>query len=109
MLEKESDKAEFSKALKIGALCIVTYTASYIMRNVLSVSSVQMLKDGFTKDKIGSISSIYFMAYAFGQLVNGRLGDKAKIWLLRDFLCQAFQQFVFYLCKICICRLLFLH
>ena len=78
MLEKESDKAEFSKALKIGALCIVTYTASYIMRNVLSVSSVQMLKDGFTKDKIGSISSIYFMAYAFGQLVNGRLGDKAK-------------------------------
>ncbi len=78
MLEKESDKAEFSKALKIGALCIVTYTASYIMRNVLSVSSVQMLKDGFTKDKIGSISSIYFMAYAFGQLVNGRLGDKVK-------------------------------
>lgn len=78
MLEKTADRAEFSKALKIGALCIVTYTASYIMRNILSVSSVQMLNDGFTKDKIGSISSVYFMAYALGQLVNGRLGDRIK-------------------------------
>ena len=79
MLEKTADRAEFSKALKIGALCIVTYTASYIMRNILSVSSVQMLNDGFTKDKIGSISSVHFMAYALGQLVNGRLGDRIKM------------------------------
>ncbi|UKI36340.1 MAG: hypothetical protein L6V93_20910 [Clostridiales bacterium] len=112
MLEKRQTEPNFQKALKMGALCIVTYTASYIMRNILSVSSVQMLNDGFTKDKIGSISSVYFMAYALGQLVNGRLGDRIKtkkIWLLRGYLCRDLPPYSFCLHRIYICKPLFLR
>ncbi len=74
-----NQKSEFSKALKIGTLCVGTYITNYVMRNILSVSSVNMLEGGrFTKDIIGLISSVYFMAYAFGQLINGWLGDRIK-------------------------------
>ena len=70
------NKTEFSKALQIGIACVSSYTVSYYMRNVLSVTSPEMLSSGgFTKEFLGSLSSIYMLFYAIGQLVNGVIGD----------------------------------
>lgn len=72
-------KSEFSKALQIGIVCVSSYMVSYYMRNVLSVSSPEMLRSGgFTKDFLGSLSSIYMLFYAIGQLINGVIGDIVK-------------------------------
>ena len=72
-------KKEFKKAVTIGTACIISYLASYFMRNVLSVSTPQMIEnDGFTKATLGLLSSAYFFVYAFGQLINGWIGDRVK-------------------------------
>lgn len=68
---------EFSKSLKIGTTCVVTYIASYYMRNLLGVLTPQMLETGkFTKEWVGLLSSSYMIFYAIGQIVNGVLGDR---------------------------------
>jgi OPA family glycerol-3-phosphate transporter-like MFS transporter len=67
------------KAIIIGSACSISYLAVYIARNILGAVSPQMLEKGvFTEENIGSLSSIYFICYALGQLVNGSLGDKIK-------------------------------
>lgn len=67
------------KAVVIGSLCSVSYLAVYIARNVLGAVTPQMVADGaFTEEYIGSISSLYFICYAIGQLINGAIGDKIK-------------------------------
>lgn len=46
------------------------------MRNVLSVLTPDMLATGmYTKEYIGLLSSVYFLLYAGGQLINGVIGD----------------------------------
>lgn len=73
------NKAEFSKALQIGIACVSSYMVSYYMRNVLSVTSPEMLSSGaFTKEFLGTLSSIYMFIYATGQLINGVVGDIVK-------------------------------
>ena len=72
MLEKR-------KAINIGSICVFSYLASYYMRNLLSVSTPAMLDTGlFTKEMIGLCSSVYFLIYAVGQLLNGMIGDKVS-------------------------------
>jgi len=66
------------KAIFIGTLCSVSYLAVYIARNVLGVVSPQMIENGFTNEYIGRLSSAFFIFYAFGQLINGAIGDKIK-------------------------------
>lgn len=67
------------KAVVIGSLCSVSYLAVYIARNVLGAVTPQMVAGGaFTEEYIGSISSLYFICYAIGQLINGAIGDKIK-------------------------------
>lgn len=67
------------KAVKIGSLCSVSYLAVYIARNILSAVSPQMIESGaFTTEEIGLLSSVYFVVYAIGQLINGSIGDKIK-------------------------------
>lgn len=66
------------KAIKIGTMCAVSYFGVYIIRNVLSAVTPQMVESGYTEAYIGSISSLYFVAYALGQLINGAIGDKIK-------------------------------
>ena len=67
------------EALFIGLLCSVSYLAVYIARNVLSTVTPQMVEGGeYTKEYIGEISSLFFIFYAIGQLLNGFLGDKIK-------------------------------
>ena len=65
-------------AILIGGLCSISYLAVYIARNMLSAVSPQMIEKGFSTEFIGSISSLYFILYAVGQLINGVIGDKIK-------------------------------
>ena len=66
------------KAIYIGTLCSIAYFAVYIARNILSAVTPQMVALGYTEEYIGSISSLYFVFYAIGQLINGAIGDKIK-------------------------------
>ena len=65
-------------AIYLGSLCSVAYFAVYIARNILSAVTPQMVEGGFTEDYIGSVSALYLIFYAFGQLINGAIGDKIK-------------------------------
>lgn len=66
-------------ALLLGVLCSVSYLAVYIARNVLGAVTPQMIDTGrYTEEFIGSVSSVYFIFYAVGQLINGAIGDKIK-------------------------------
>lgn len=72
-------KATAKNAFFIGLLCSVIYLAVYIARNVLSAVSPQMLSDNiFSENVIGTLSSVFFFAYAIGQLINGLIGDFVK-------------------------------
>ena len=67
------------KAVMIGTLCSVSYLAVYIARNILSVVTPYMTNEGVvTNEYIGAVSSLYFIFYAIGQLINGAIGDKIK-------------------------------
>lgn len=70
-------KKSLSNAVRIGSLSIFAYLASYVTRNILSVSTPEMIKESiFTKEYVGLLSSICFVFYAVGQLINGFAGDK---------------------------------
>lgn len=67
---------KLQSAWKIGSFCIITYIASYVTRNILSVSTPQMITEAFfTKEYTGFLSSVCFIFYAAGQLINGFIGD----------------------------------
>ena len=70
-------------ALYIGFLCSVSYLAVYFARNILSAVSPEMLEGGFDTEYLGQASSLYFITYAVGQLINGLIGNKvpAKIMI----------------------------
>lgn len=71
------------KAVKIGSLCSVSYFAVYIARNILGAVTPQMVEAGFSESYIGKMSSLFFVAYAVGQLLNGAIGDKIKAkWMI---------------------------
>ncbi len=71
-------KPEARNALMIGFLCACSYLAVYFARNILSPVTPQMLKNGFEETTIAALSSAFFMTYAFGQLINGAIGDRVK-------------------------------
>lgn len=63
----------------LGSVCCISYLTVYIARNVLSTVSPQMIKEGiFDKEFVGTLSSVFFVAYAIGQLINGIIGDRIK-------------------------------
>jgi len=67
------------KAIYIAVLCFVSYIAVSIARNILGTVTPQMIESGtFTASEIGILSSVYFIVYAVGQLINGIIGDKIK-------------------------------
>lgn len=81
------DKMKLSQtaknALQLGALCAIAYFVVYIARNVLGAVTPQMIAIGYTEEYIGSISSLFFVFYAFGQLINGAIGDKIRAkWMI---------------------------
>ena len=72
-------KAGVRNAVMIGSLCSLSYLAVYLARNVLGTVSPQMIENGvFSTANIGSLSSLYFITYAAGQLINGVVGDKIR-------------------------------
>lgn len=72
-------KAAVKNAIMIGIMCSVSYLAVYITRNILGVVSPKLIEEGiFTTEQIGKLSSIYFITYAIGQLINGVIGDRIK-------------------------------
>lgn len=67
------------KAIMIGSLCTVSYLAVYLARNILGAVTPQMTQGGvFSTEQIGTLSSLFFICYAVGQLINGAIGDKIK-------------------------------
>jgi sugar phosphate permease len=71
------------KAIYIGTLCSIAYFAVYIARNALSAATPQMLAAGYTEAYIGSVSSLFFVFYAVGQLINGWIGDHIQAkWMI---------------------------
>ncbi len=73
------------RTIKIGILCFLSYLAVYLARNVLSTVTPQMQSAGFSKEAIGSASSVFFITYAIGQLINGAVGDKIKARYMMSF------------------------
>lgn len=70
-------------AIMIGTLCSVSYFAVYIARNILGAVTPKMVEAGYSESYIGSISSLYFVFYAVGQLINGMIGEKIKAkWMI---------------------------
>ncbi len=71
------------KAIYIGSLCSVSYLAVYIARNILGAVTPQMIEGGYSESFIGTVSSVYFICYAVGQLINGAVGDKIHAkWMI---------------------------
>ncbi len=65
-------------AVYIGTLCSVSYLAVYFVRGLLGVVTPQMIESGYAEGYIGRVSSVFFICYAVGQLINGAIGDKIK-------------------------------
>lgn len=78
-------------AVYIGSLCSVSYLAVYVARNILGAVTPQMIESGgFTTEYIGTVSSVYFVCYAIGQLINGAIGDRIKArWMISGGLMMA--------------------
>lgn len=71
------------KAVMLGSLCSVSYLAVYIARNILGAVTPKMLEAGYEEGFIGTVSSVYFVCYAIGQLINGMIGDKIHAkWMI---------------------------
>ena len=71
------------KAVMLGSLCSVSYLAVYIARNILGAVTPKMLEVGYGEGFIGTVSSVYFVCYAIGQLINGAIGDKIHAkWMI---------------------------
>ena len=72
-------RKETRNAIILGFMCCTAYLSVYIARNVLSAVTPALVENGvFNESQIGTLSSIYFIAYAVGQLINGIIGDKIK-------------------------------
>lgn len=85
-------------AIMLGSLCSISYFAVYIARNLLGAVTPQILENGvFDEVTIGTMSSLYFVAYAVGQLINGMIGDKikAKYMIAGGLIFAAVTNFVF--------------
>lgn len=67
---------EGKKAAAIGTTAIAVYVANYYLRHILGVLTPTLLKNSeFTVDGIATLSSVYMLFYAAGQVANGFLGD----------------------------------
>ena len=74
---KISQKAK--EAIALGGTCALAYLVVYVVRNVLGTVSNQMVGQGiFDREFVGTLSSVFFICYAIGQLVNGTIGNYVK-------------------------------
>ncbi len=72
-------KPTVRNAIMLGGLCSLSYLGVYFARNILGAATPQIIESGaYTTEYIGDISSLYFIFYAVGQLINGIIGDRVK-------------------------------
>ena len=62
---------------KIFILCWTSYACAYLCRLNISVA-IPVLEENrvLAKTALGMAGGLFFWFYAFGQLINGRLGDR---------------------------------
>ncbi len=77
--------SKVKNVILIGVLCGISYFTVYVARNMLGAVSPQMLASGFDEEYIGTASSVFFIVYAIGQLINGLIGDKIKARYMMSF------------------------
>ncbi|HOL54368.1 MAG TPA: MFS transporter [bacterium] len=62
---------------RIFILCWCAYAGAYLCRTNLSIVVPFLIEDlGWDKGTVGLLGSIFFWVYAFGQLINGYIGDR---------------------------------
>lgn len=73
----------YKTSIALLAICFMVYACGYIGRQNYSVALNDMINEGIvTNDIKGVVSSVYFIAYALGQIVNGILADKKSPFVL---------------------------
>ncbi len=81
-IEKKIEKTEVEKQFKSWRLRIfftvwITYMIYYIGRTNISIAKIGIIDEyGISTTVMGLIGTVFFLAYALGQFVNGFLGDK---------------------------------
>lgn len=66
-------------ALMIGTASALSYWICYVVRNILSVLSPQIVETtDITVEFIGVLSTANMISYAVGQLINGVIGERIK-------------------------------
>ncbi len=79
-------KSNVRNAVMIGLLCSISYLSVYFARNILGAVTPQIVEMGiYTEEYIGVVSSLYFIFYAIGQLINGLIGDKINARIMISF------------------------
>ena len=79
MEQQNVQGAPLRKVIGLGVVSVFSYLSSYYLRSLLSVATPNMLKTGeYTAEFIGLLSSVYFLVYAIGQLINGLVGDMIR-------------------------------
>ncbi len=64
---------------KILILCWCGYAGAYLCRTNISIALPGMMDSlGWNKTDAGLMGTMFFWAYAIGQLINGFIGDKVK-------------------------------
>lgn len=72
MTEKDRDIPR-----KVFILCWFAYAGAYLCRTNLSIVIPDLIRNlGWDKASIGFMGSLFFWTYAFGQLINGYIGDR---------------------------------
>lgn len=78
--------------------CWLTYSAFYLCRVNMSIALPGIMDEfGFDKTTMGLVLTALFTAYAFGQFVNGQLGDRfgARKMVFIGIACSAVLNFLF--------------
>lgn len=79
LLEGSNKRTALRNAILLGGMCSIAYLAVYISKYILSQISPQLTSEGVLNEaQIGTLSSLYFIVYAVGQLINGLIGDRIK-------------------------------
>lgn len=64
---------------KVLVLCWFGYASAYLCRTNLAIALPGIISSqGWSKTDAGLIGTMFFWAYAVGQLINGFIGDKVK-------------------------------
>ena len=78
-MQKQYFGYKTAKNLKVFLLCWVAYFSTYVGRLNFSAVLPEIQKaGGWTDTQIASVSTIFFIFYGMGQLINGIISDKAN-------------------------------